>query len=134
MIIAVLLLAGCSRGGEGEALEPTSVSTTAVTSVSTTAVTDMQPPPSIDCSTDLVTEADAGDEVNVGRPTQRFSICLDATRHPLRQLERAGCPFGYVSNLSANGPGSYPIGFQVTAAGSCVVRNGDFQVRIVATE
>jgi hypothetical protein len=81
-----------------------------------------------------VTEADAGSEVHVEGAVARFSVCLDETKHPLRLLVTAGCPFGYVSNLSANGPDSYPIGFQVTAPGSCTIRNGDFQVRIVTTD
>ena len=83
----------------------------------------------------LVTEAHSGGEVHVGGETSRFAICLDETRHPLRQLVTDGCPFGYVSNLSSNGPDSYPIGFEVVVeAGSCTVLNGDFQVRIVTTD
>ena len=81
----------------------------------------------------LVTEADAGRQVQVRRVTTRFSVCLDEVKHPLRQLNTANCPFGYVSNLSVRGPDSYPIGFEVTDAGSCTVRDGDYQVRIVAT-
>jgi hypothetical protein len=80
-----------------------------------------------------ITEADSGGEVNVGGETSRFSICLDEAKHPLSQLGTAGCPFGYVSNLSVAGPDNYPIGYEVTAKGLCTVRNGDYQVRVVTT-
>ncbi len=80
-----------------------------------------------------VTEADAGHEIQVHGATSRFSICLDETKHPLRQLDTTDCPFGYVSNLSVRGPDSYPIGFQVIRGGSCTVRDGDYEVRIVTT-
>jgi len=62
--------------------------------------------------------------------TSRFSICLDETRHPLRDLNVDDCPFSYVSNLSSNGPDKYPIGFEVTREGSCIARNGDYEVQI----
>ena len=65
--------------------------------------------------------------------TSRFSICLDEARHPLSDLNVDGCPFGYVSNLSHNGPDNYPIGFEVTREGSCMARNGDYEVEIVAS-
>jgi hypothetical protein len=80
-----------------------------------------------------ITEADSGGEVKVGGETTRFSICLDEAKHPLSQLTIAGCPFGYVSNLSFAGPDSYPIGYEVTTAGSCIVRNGNYQVKVVTT-
>jgi hypothetical protein len=63
--------------------------------------------------------------------TSRFSVCLDEATHPLRKLDVAGCPFGYVSNLSLAGPDSYPLGFEVTRKGSCMLRNGDYEVHIV---
>jgi hypothetical protein len=81
-----------------------------------------------------VTEADAGREVHVARVTTRFSICLDESEHPLSDLRIDHCPFGYVSNLSHNGPDRYPIGYQVTSAGTCVVRDGDYHVRIITTD
>ena len=81
----------------------------------------------------LVTEVDAGRDVHVGGETNRFSVCLDERRHPLRRLSTVGCPFGQVSNLSLAGPDSYPIGFQVIRAGWCTVRDGDYSVRIVAS-
>ena len=72
--------------------------------------------------------------MQVGTVTSRFAICLDEAKHPLSELNIVdGCPFGYVSNLSVNGPDNYPIGFEVTRSGSCLVRNGDYQVRIVAS-
>jgi hypothetical protein len=80
-----------------------------------------------------VTEADAGSDVQVGGTTSRFSICLDDQKHPLGRLNTDGCPFGYVSNLSVAGPDSYPIGFEVTGAGSCTISDGDYKVRIIAT-
>ena len=51
----------------------------------------------------------------------------------MSQLNTAGCPFGYVSNLSVAVPNNYPVGYQVTAMGSCVVRNGGYQVRVMTT-
>lgn len=89
---------------------------------------------SVDCSNSEITEADAGQAVTIDGVTSRFTVCLDEQRHPLAQLAVDGCPFGYVSNLSVNGPDIYPMGFQVTEAGSCLVRNGDFQVEVVSTE
>jgi hypothetical protein len=80
-----------------------------------------------------VTEADAGGVVEIEGVTDRFPICLDEARHPVRRLDTTDCPFGYVSNLSLRGPDSYPIGFEATAVGSCTVRDGDFRVRIVVT-
>jgi hypothetical protein len=127
VVSLVLIAAGaaCSSGSDESAVE----ATTSTVAESTTSVP-------VDCSNfhASVTEADAGREVQVGGMTSRFSICLDEARHPFRQLDVAGCPVGYVSNLSLAGPESYPIGYEVTAAGSCTVRNGDYQVRIVATE
>jgi hypothetical protein len=78
-----------------------------------------------------ITEANSGGEVQVGGETTRFSICLDEATHPLSHLSTTGCPFGYISNLSVAGPDSYPIGYEVTAGGSCTVRNGNFAVKIV---
>jgi hypothetical protein len=81
----------------------------------------------------LVTEADAGGDVDVGGVGARFSLCLDEAKHPLRQLVTAGCAVGSVSNLSVRGPDSYPIGFEVTGPGSCTIVDGDYHVRIVVS-
>lgn len=80
-----------------------------------------------------ITEANSGGEVHVGGETTRFSICLDEATHPLSRLSTTGCPFGYVSTLSLAGPGSYPIGYEVTAAGSCTVRDNNYAVKIVTS-
>jgi hypothetical protein len=64
--------------------------------------------------------------------TTRFGIYLDETTHPFDDLDYSDCDFfGYVSNWSVNGPFSYPIGFEIVKEGSCVVRNGKFQVHIL---
>lgn len=64
--------------------------------------------------------------------TTRFGISLDETIHPFDQLDYSECDFfGYISDWSMHGPFSYPIGFEVTKEGSCVVRNRDFQVYII---
>jgi photosystem II stability/assembly factor-like uncharacterized protein len=91
--------------------------------------------PTTDCSPfrALVTEADAGGEVDVEGVGTRFSICLDEASHPLRQLDTSGCALGAVSNLSVRGPDTYPIGFEATAVGACTIRDGDYEVRIVVS-
>lgn len=82
----------------------------------------------------FITEANTG-EVFSYKETSRFGICLDAKRHPLKNLDTTDCKsmIGHVSNWSFRGPNNYPIGFAVTGAGSCVIRNGAFHVRIVGT-
>jgi hypothetical protein len=63
--------------------------------------------------------------------TSRFGIDLDPSEYPFKDLDVSECEIiGYVSNWSFNGPDSYPIGFEVTKAGSCIIRNGGFQVII----
>lgn len=136
-LIAGLLVAGCSSG-KPAAKAPTTtanVGSSATAGSGTTATTGASSSARAQCSEfhAQITEADSGGEVNVGDETSRFSICLDETKHPLSQLSTAGCPFGYVSNLSLAGPDNYPIGYQVTATGSCIVRDGDYQVRVITT-
>jgi len=80
-----------------------------------------------------VTEADAGHAIQVHGATKRFSICLDEAKHPPRELDATDCPFGYISNMSVNGPDRYPVGFEVIRGGSCTVRDRDYEVRIVTT-
>jgi hypothetical protein len=92
------------------------------------------PAPPVDCSDWQITEKDDGATIHVGHLTSRFGICLDEDVHPLEDLNTDGCPFGYVSNYSLNGPDSYPIGFEVTAAGSCTVTNGNFRVTVVGDD
>src|SRR4051794_30262246 len=142
-LILGLLIAGCSSS-KPATQAPTSTANTGSSATAgsrptagagTTATTGASSTARRQCSEFHVqiTEADSGGEVNVGGETSRFSICLDERKHPLSQLSTAGCPFGYVSNLSLAGPDNYPIGYQVTSKGSCVVRNGDYQVRIITT-
>jgi hypothetical protein len=85
----------------------------------------------------FITEADIGKTFSYV-DTGRFGICLDAKMFPLKNLDTSDCDrksiFGYVSNWSLQGPDNYPIGFEITGVGSCVVRNGTFHVRIVGTK
>jgi hypothetical protein len=82
----------------------------------------------------FITEADTGKTFSYTE-TSRFGICLDEKRYPLKSLDTRDCDsiMGYVSNWSLRGPDNYPIGFQITGVGSCVVKNGSFRVRIVGT-
>jgi hypothetical protein len=84
---------------------------------------------------DSITEADAGKTFRYVE-TSRFGFCLNESKYPLKNLDISDCRsvFGYVSNLSPRGPNNYPIGFEILGAGSCVVRNGTFNVRMVGTE
>ncbi len=85
----------------------------------------------------FITEADTGKTFSYV-DTGRFGICLDAKKFPLKNLDTSDCDrnsiLGYVSNWSLRGPDNYPIGFEITGTGSCVVRNGAFHVRIVGTK
>ena len=64
--------------------------------------------------------------------SERFGFCLDETKYPLKNLDTGDCRsiFRTVPSWSLNGPGHYPIGFEITGPGSCVVRNGPFHVQI----
>lgn len=76
----------------------------------------------------VITEAHANRTL-IYNLTTRFGIDLDPSIHDFEELDYSSCGFiGYVSNWSINGPDSYPIGFEVTGEGSCVIRNGSFQV------
>lgn len=87
-----------------------------------------------DCSGFDITETEPATNVHIVTVGSRFSICLDENQYPLSGLVVDDeCPFGDVSNLSINGPEHYPIGFEVTEVGSCEVRNGDFEVAVVAS-
>ena len=83
----------------------------------------------------FITEADTGKTFSY-KETSRFGICLSEKQYPLKDLDTSDCDsiMGYVSNWSLRGPNNYPIGFEITGIGSCVVRNGAFRVRIVGTK
>jgi hypothetical protein len=132
--LVLILSAACSDDDSAtEAATSSTVSTPGDGSAASSTASTTSPPALLDCTDADVTEAAAGQQVQVGTVTSRFAICLDEAKHPLRELTVDGCPFGYVSNYSLNGPGNYPIGFEVTRSGSCTVRNGDYQVRVVAS-
>lgn len=79
----------------------------------------------------FITERDSGKKLTI-EETTRFGFWLREADHPFEDLDISTCKFlGQVTNWSLEGPDRYPIGFQVTRAGSCTVRNGDFHVRIV---
>lgn len=79
----------------------------------------------------LITEADQG-ETFTYRITSRFTVDLDADKYPLAQLAcEPEAIFGYISNCSIGGPGQYPICFEITRTGTCILKNGDFQVTII---
>ncbi len=66
------------------------------------------------------------------RLTDRFSVFLDDTKYPVKDL--ACIPtgiIGYVSNGSLRGPGRYPIMFEAVAEGTCRLEDHDFQANIV---
>ena len=63
--------------------------------------------------------------------TDRFTVFLDDTRYPVKDLTCA--PEGiisYVSNGSLGGPGHYPIMFEAVTAGQCRLVDHDFHVDI----
>jgi hypothetical protein len=137
VLVVIVAFSACGADGEGSAETTTSSAVPTTPEVTSTAEApepqDLPTDP-LGCSgTVEITEESSGQRIEVGQETSRFSICLDPVVHPLADLRTDGCPFGYVSNYSLNGPDNYPIGFQVTGVGSCTVRNGDFQVEIVAT-
>lgn len=133
--LVLILSAACGDDDSAtQAATSSTVSTPGDASLTSSTASTTSPPDSLeDCTDAEVTEAAAGQQVQVGTATSRFAICLDEAKHPLRELNVDGCPFGYVSNLSVNGPNNYPIGFEVTRGGSCLVRNRDYQARIVAS-
>ncbi len=64
--------------------------------------------------------------------TDRFSVFLDDTKYPVKDL--ACIPtgiIGYVSNGSLGGPGHYPVMFEAVAEGTCRLEDHDFDVDIV---
>jgi hypothetical protein len=83
----------------------------------------------------FITEKESGKTFRYPDGT-RFGFCLEETKYPLTELDVSDCDsiFGYVSNWSMYGPNSYPIGFEITGSGLCVVRNGSFSVRIEGTK
>ena len=83
----------------------------------------------------FITEANIGQTFSY-KETSRFGICLNEKQYPLKNLNTDDCEsiIGHVSNWSLRGPNNYPIGFEVTGVGSCVVRNGAFHIRIVGTK
>ena len=67
--------------------------------------------------------------------SERFGFCLDETTHPLKNLDTSDCRsvFKLVPNWSPNGSDHYPIEFEITGPGSCVVSSGSFHVQIVGS-
>jgi hypothetical protein len=99
-------------------------------SVPSTPSSEPSPQDSLDTRGDIE-ETDSGKTFSF-RETERFSVYLDAKRFPLGSMDTSNCNFfGYISNLSTSGPDNYPIGYEITGQGSCVLRNGAFHVKIV---
>jgi hypothetical protein len=70
--------------------------------------------------------------VNYG---SRFFVFLDDDKYPVRQLHcEPDWVMGYISNGSFRGPDRYPVYYEATRVGECLLRNGDFSVRIVVVE
>ena len=66
------------------------------------------------------------------RLTDRFSVFLDDTTYPVKDLScKPDGIIGYVSNGSLGGPGGYPIMFEAVAQGTCRLEDHDFHVEIV---
>ncbi len=102
------------------------------------AATPIQPTP--DRSATITTEMKDSAQIKLSdnggtftyRLTDRFSVFLDDTKYPVKDL--ACMPkgiIGYVSNGSLGGPGRYPIMFEAVAEGTCRLEDHDFDVDIV---
>jgi len=66
------------------------------------------------------------------RLTDRFSVFLDDTKYPVKDLTcKPEGIIGYVSNGSLGGPGHYPIMFEAVAEGTCRLEDHDFYIDIV---
>ena len=66
------------------------------------------------------------------RLTDRFTVFLDDTKYPVKDL--ACAPegiIGYVSNGSLGGLDHYPVMFEAVAEGTCRLEDHDFHVDIV---
>ena len=64
--------------------------------------------------------------------TDRFSVYLDDTDYPIRELVCAPDGIiGYVSNGSLGGLGNYPVMFEAVAEGQCSLDDRDFHVDIL---
>jgi len=64
--------------------------------------------------------------------TSRFMIFLDDTHYPLGELVcEPKWIVGYVSNGSLRRSGYYPIMFEATEEGTCILKDRDFQIRLV---
>jgi hypothetical protein len=59
-------------------------------------------------------------------------IFLDEKGYPLNELKcEPKWIMGYVSNGSLRGPDYYPIMFEAAEEGTCILKDRDFQIRIV---
>ena len=64
--------------------------------------------------------------------TDRFSVFLDDTRYPVKDLIcKPEGKIGYISNGSLGGPGHYPIMFEAISEGQCRLEDHDFHVDIL---
>lgn len=64
--------------------------------------------------------------------TSRFMIFLDEKGYPLNELKcEPKWIMGYISNGSLRGPDYYPIMFEAVEEGTCILKDRDFQIRIV---
>ncbi len=64
--------------------------------------------------------------------TSRFMVFLDEKDYPLNELKcEPKWIMGYASNGSLRGPDYYPIMFEAAEEGTCILKDRDFQIRIV---
>jgi hypothetical protein len=67
--------------------------------------------------------------------SSRFFVFLDDDKYPVQQLKcEPESVIGYISNGSFRGPDRYPIYFEATRVGECVLKNRDFNVKIIVVQ
>lgn len=64
------------------------------------------------------------------RTTDRFSVVLDAARHPPQNTKCESDILGRISNSPAGAPPLEAVRFEAVRAGRCILANGDFEVAI----
>ncbi len=92
----------------------------------------MPPPEELNLFTSRSVTAEDSGKTLVLHQTDRFSVYLDDQRYPLNELQASPAGIlGIISNGSLRGPNCYPVMFEAVTEGSAVLRDRDFQLRIV---
>jgi hypothetical protein len=80
-----------------------------------------------------ITEQDRGKIAQYG-VTSRFFVELDPAIHPRAELTcEPNRIIGYISNGSSFDPNSYPVRYEGTEAGACILHSRDFWIIIIVT-